>query len=63
MRDKSHNEQVERWARFVRDNPNSWKGEHTAFINSQITIADRFYSRLEEVPDGKEKIRKLRHLA
>ena len=26
MRDKSHEEQIERWAKFVRENPNEWKG-------------------------------------
>ena len=63
MRDKTHMEQVERWARFVRDNPRKvWKSEQGPFIDAQIIMANRFYSRLEKVPGGKEKIRKLRGL-
>lgn len=46
MRDKSHDEQIERWARFVRDNPDKWREEHTNFINAQINKANRFYSGL-----------------
>ncbi len=63
MRDKTHMEQVERWARFVRDNPRKiWKAEQMKIIDSQLTIANRFYSRLEKMPGGKDKIRKLRGL-
>lgn len=61
MRDKTHREQVERWARFVRDNPiRVWKGEQARIVDSQIIMANRFYSRLEKTPGGREKIRKLR---
>ncbi len=63
MRDRTHMEHVERWARFVRDNPRSvWKAEQGPFIDSQIIMAQRFYSRLEKMPRGMEKIRKLRGL-
>lgn len=63
MRDKTHMEQVERWARFVRDNPRSvWKAEVGPLIDAQIMMAERFYSRLEKTPGGREKIRKLREL-
>ena len=61
MRDKTHDDQVERWARFVRDNPREvWKKEQGKFVDSQIIIANRFYSRLEKTPGGKEKVQKLR---
>jgi len=63
MRDNTHKEQVERWARFVRDNPRRvWKGEQARFIDSQIIMANRFYSRLEKTPGGKEKIQELRNM-
>lgn len=55
MRDKSHTEQIERWARFVKNNPDKWKKEHTLFINAQIEKANEFYSQLD-----KKTIRKLR---
>lgn len=62
-RDKSHMEQVERWTRFVRDNPREvWKAEQGKFIDAQIIMANRFYSRLEKMPGGREKIRKLMEL-
>lgn len=62
-RDKSHADQVERWARFVRDNPRRvWKTEQSKLIDSQIIIANRFYSKLEKTPDGEEKTRRLRDI-
>jgi len=63
MRDKTHMEQVERWARFVRDHPRSvWIKEVGPLIDSQITIANRFYERLAKTKGGIEKIKKLREL-
>jgi hypothetical protein len=63
MPDKTHDEFIERWARFVRDHPRSeWEPQHMAFINSQIEMANAFYRRLAKTPGGKEKIRQLRGL-
>jgi hypothetical protein len=63
MRDKTHMEQVEKWARFVRDNPRKvWKSQQGPLIDSQIIMANRFYSRLEKMQGGREKIRRLREL-
>ena len=39
MRDDK-TEQIERWAKFVRENPNKWKKIHTKFINA---IFDKHY--------------------
>ncbi|MCK5023159.1 MAG: hypothetical protein KAS04_03230 [Candidatus Aenigmarchaeota archaeon] len=62
-RDKSHADQVERWARFVRDNPRRvWKAEQKKLIDSQIIIANRFYSKLEKTSNGEEKINRLRNI-
>ncbi len=55
MRDKTHMEQVERWADYVRDHPKEWKAQLKPFIDSQIIIANRFYAQLP-----KEKARELR---
>lgn len=61
MRDKSHDEQVKRWAEFVRDNPASvWKPEVKKIVDSQIIMANRFYARLAKTKKGREKIRELR---
>lgn len=62
MRDKSHKEQVERWARFVRDNPISkWKPEVKKIVDSQIIMANRFYKRLARTKEGRKKIRKIQN--
>ena len=62
MKDKTHLEQIERWGKFIKTNPNGWKKEHTQFINAQIEKSWRFYERLEKMPGGKEKIKKLRSI-
>ena len=63
MRDSTHMEQVERWARFVRDNPRSvWKAEQGSLIDAQIIMAKRFFSNLEKTPGGEEKIRILKRI-
>jgi len=62
MKDRTHDEQVERWANFVKAYPKEWKREHTQFINSQIEMANSFYERLSKMPGGMEKIRQLRNL-
>ena len=60
MRDKTHSEQIERWGKFVKENPTKWKKEHTAFIDAQIKKSWDFYERLKATPEGAEKIRKLK---
>ena len=62
MRDKTHLEQIERWGKFVKENPNSWKKQHTQFIDAQILMAWRFYEGLEKTVEGREKIRNLRKM-
>ena len=55
-RDKSHDEQIERWAVFVRDNPGEWKSKIKPFIDAQIIMSRRFYKNLSETEEGKRKI-------
>ena len=55
-RDKSHDEQIERWAVFVRDNPHEWKKQLKPFLDSQILMARRFYKNLSETEEGRKKI-------
>ena len=62
MRDKTHIEQVERWAEYVKNNPETWKKELKPFLDSQIIIARRFYKELAQTPEGKEKINLLRRI-
>lgn len=60
-RDKSHTEQIERWANYVKNNPN-WRKKFTPFIDSQLIMAQRVYKKLAETEEGREKIKKLREL-
>ncbi len=57
MRER-HMEHVERWANYVKSNPD-WKKLHTAFINAQYAKHDAFLRRLLKTPGGKEKVIKL----
>jgi hypothetical protein len=56
---KSHSEQVERWANFVKENPEKWRSEHNEFINALFENHYQFIERLLKTPHGKEKIIKL----
>jgi hypothetical protein len=59
MRDKTHLEQIKRWAEYVKDN-SDWKKKHTEFINAQFEISSRFYKKLAETPEGREKVKELK---
>lgn len=52
-------EQVERWAKFVKENPEKWKKIHTEFIDAQFQKSHEFYERLKKTKNGKEKIQKI----
>ena len=59
MRDKTHMDQVERWAHFVKEHPTEWKAIHTEFINA---VYEKAYDSIEKIrrqPDGKNKIIKI----
>ncbi|OGJ12828.1 hypothetical protein A3K82_00740 [Candidatus Pacearchaeota archaeon RBG_19FT_COMBO_34_9] len=61
LRDKSHQEQIERWARYVRDNSN-WKEKLKPFLDGQIIMARRAYKTLSETKDGKRRIKLIKKL-
>ena len=56
---KEHEDQIERWANFVKNNPNKWKSIHTEFINALFEKHDQFKIRLLKTPNGKEKLARL----
>lgn len=58
-RDNSHQEQIERWAKFVRDNPN-WREQFKRFSDGQIIMARRVFEKLAETEEGRRKIKLLR---
>lgn len=61
MRDKTHAEQIERWACYVKDNPD-WKKKLKPFLDAQIIIARRCYAKIRKLPNGEDKIRRLREI-
>ena len=61
MRDKTHMEQVERWANYVKDNPD-WKKKLKPFLDAQIIMSRRIYKKLSETEKGKEKLILLKNL-
>ena len=63
MRDRTHTEHIERWAKFVKEHPRSiWIREVGPMIDAQIIMANSFYERLAKVEGGIEKIKQLRKL-
>ncbi len=56
---KEHQEQIERWAIFVKNNPTKWKKIHTEFIDSIFDKHEQFRERMLKLPGGKEKLIKL----
>ena len=62
-RDKTHEEQIKRWAEYVRKNPDKWKKKLKPFLDSQIIIARRFYKKLAETEAGRKKIELLKNLS
>ena len=62
MRDKTHLDQIERSAEYVRKNPDKWKAKLKPFIDGQFIMAERFYKKLMETKEGREKLRLLGRL-
>lgn len=62
MRDKTHIDELERWARYVKENPDKWKSKIKPFLDSQIIMSRRFYKNLAKTNQGIEKIKRLRNI-
>ena len=56
---KTHIDQIERWANFVRENPRKWKEIHTEFINAIFKKHQQVVERLKKTKEGKDKLREL----
>jgi hypothetical protein len=59
-KDKTHTEQLERWAEYVKSHPQEWKKKIKPFLDAQIIMSRRFYKKLAETEEGKKKIELLR---
>lgn len=58
MRDKSHIQQVERWADFIKDKPQGeWRQKLNEFIDAQFDMAERFRNNLEKTEEGREALK------
>tara|TARA_Y100000310_G_scaffold310548_1_gene355908 strand:+ start:257 stop:481 length:225 start_codon:yes stop_codon:yes gene_type:complete len=58
MRDDK-TEQIERWAKFVRENPTKWRKPHAEFINAIFDMHEQFRERYI-AKHGPEKYAELR---
>ncbi len=61
-RDSSHGEQIERWARYIKENPDVWKKKFKKFSDAQILLARKAYEKLSETEGGRRKIKLLKEL-
>ena len=61
MRDKTHSDQIERWARYVKENP-EWKKKIKFLVDSQIIVARRSYDKILTLPNGENKLKRIRNL-
>lgn len=52
----SHQDQVEALANYIREHPDTWREQHTRFLNAQITMANAAIVRILQQKNGKEKI-------
>ncbi|MBN1503053.1 hypothetical protein JW930_05905 [Candidatus Woesearchaeota archaeon] len=55
-------EEIDRWVKYMNENPDKWKKQHTEFINAQFDKSQRFIHRLLKEPKGREKIIKAYHI-
>ena len=56
MRDKTHDEFVIKWAKYIVNNPKKWNSKHTKFINSQFEMHKEFLQKLKVTAGGRKKI-------
>lgn len=49
-------EEIDRWIKYMKEHPDSWKKVHTEFINAQFEKSYAFMKRLLKEPNGKQKL-------
>lgn len=54
--DPTRLEQIDRWAKYVKESNGAWKKPHAEFLDAQIKMANEFWHRLAKTPEGKKKI-------
>ena len=56
---QSHEDFIERWVNFMKENPDKWKKNHTEFIDAQFEKANQIIEKLSKTKEGKQKIIKM----
>lgn len=56
---KSTEDQIVRWAEFMKNNPDKWKKIHTEFIDAQFEKSFKIYEELAKTESGRKKIVKI----
>ena len=54
-----HEDFIERWVSFMKENPDKWKKNHTEFIDAQFEKANQIIEKLSKTKEGKQKIIKM----
>jgi len=54
-----HEDFIERWVNFMKENPDKWKKNHTEFIDAQFEKANQIIEKLSKTKEGKQKIIKM----
>lgn len=49
-------EEIDRWIKYMKENPNTWRKIHNNFIDAQFIKANDFVQRMLKEPNGKEKL-------
>ena len=53
---------VEYWVNYIKKNPNTWREQHTKFIDDQLKMANAALNNLKKTKEGKLKLIKLRNI-
>ena len=53
---KNHIEHIDRWIKYMRENPKKWRKIHTDFINGQLNNSSKRIKELAKTRDGCSKI-------
>ena len=49
-------EEIDRWIKYMKENPNTWRKIHNNFIDAQFIKANDFVQRMLKEPNGKERL-------
>ncbi len=49
-------EEIDRWIKYMKEHPDTWKQVHTEFINAQFEKSERFIHNLLKQPGGRQKV-------